>query len=190
MTWNFGTTKTVSCYHEPKKLFDHDGVSYYASDEDGAEEFSGGLVLNLTPRPHILPSHSIPELKNHFDIRFDEIMVPCPDFGLPAVKPTFWDAIHDYSVNKGYKKVCVHCVQGHGRTGTVMSALLINLKGMGVKRAVTKVREDHCRFAVESDKQIRYLRELDYYKNNRKINEDDGLEGSSSLIKDLAYYQF
>lgn len=189
MTWQF-QSKLVSCYHEPQEIFEHEGVVYHAADEDGAEEFRGGLVLNLTPRAHIVPSHNIPELRDHFDIKFDEIMIPCPDFGLPAVRPTFWRAIHKYAVDKGYDDVCVHCVQGHGRTGTVMCALLIALKGMTIKKAITKVRAEYCKFAVESDRQVDYLRELDHELNGRKINERDGIIGSSHLIKDLDKFNF
>lgn len=189
MTWQFAS-KMVSCYHKPQEIFEHEGISYHAADEDGVEEFSGGLVLNLTPRAHIVPSHSIPELKDHFDIRFDEVMVPCPDFGLPAVRDSFWEAIHKYAYDKGYSDVCVHCVQGHGRTGTVMSALLIALKGMTIRRAVSTVREDYCRMAVESEKQLSYLRELDRKLNGRRVNERDGLIGSSHLIKDLEDFKF
>lgn len=189
MTWQFAQ-KMISCYHQPQKIFEHDGIAYHAADEDGVEEFSGGLVLNLTQRPHIVPSHNIPELKDHFDIRFDEVMVPCPDFGLPAVRPTFWHAIHKYAVDKGYSDVCTHCVGGHGRTGTVMCALLITLKGFTVKKAISRVREDYCKFAVESDRQIEYLRELDRLYNGRRLNNKDGLEGSMHLIKELDNFNF
>lgn len=189
MTWQFAN-KMISCYHEPHKVFEHEGVSYYAADEDGVESFSGGLVLNLTQRPHIVASHSIPELRDHFDIKFDEVLVPCPDFGLPMVRPTFWPAIHKYSVDKGYSDVCIHCVGGHGRTGTVACALLIALKGSSVKKAITRIRSDYCKFAVESDRQIEYLRELDNLFNGRKINERDGLTGSSVLTKDLESFNF
>jgi protein-tyrosine phosphatase len=189
VTWQF-QSKMAACYHEPKKIFEHDGISYYAADEDGAEEFRGGLVLNLTAQPHIVPSHNIPELRDHFDIGFDEIMIPCPDYGLPKVRASFWEAIHTYAANKGYADVCIHCVGGHGRTGTVLCAMMIANKGMTMRRAITKVRTKYCKYAVESDGQVEYLRELDYLLNGRKISDRDGIQGSSHLVKDLDQFNF
>ena len=174
---------TPACDHTPKKIFEHEGVSYYAADEDGADEFGAGLVLNLTARSHILPSFSIPELKKHFAVEFDEVMVPCPDFGIPKVKDSFWRAIHKYSVKKGYKDVCVHCMGGHGRTGTALAALMIVLKKWSTKQAVTFLRTNYCEQAVESERQVDYLRELDETMNGRPYNHHDGLEGSAYIKK-------
>jgi hypothetical protein len=189
VTWQF-KSNMAACYHEPQKVFEHDGISYYAADENGAEEFRGGLVLNLTARPHIIQSHNIPELRDHFDIGFDEIMIPCPDYRYPKVKASFWEAIHAYAVNKGYADVCVHCVGGHGRTGTVLCAMMIANKGMTTRQAITKVRTEYCRHAVESDIQVEYLRELDYILNGRKISECDGIRGSFELVKDIGQFNF
>lgn len=181
MSWH-QYAQMAACHHEPTKIFEHDGVKYYGSDERGAQEFEDGLILNLSGKPRFHASFNIPELKAHYDINYDEIMVPWPDFGIPAVKNSFWQAIHSYVLKKKYKNVCIHCVGGHGRTGTALSALLIVNKQMTVTDAITRVRTQHCNDAVESDAQIRYLQQLDLEINGRPI-KSLRLKGSMHTIE-------
>lgn len=53
------------------------------------------------------------------------------------------------------RKVFVGCIGGHGRTGTVFSALVAHLTG--IADATTYVREHYCHKAVESTEQINFL---------------------------------
>lgn len=53
------------------------------------------------------------------------------------------------------KKVHVGCIGGHGRTGTVLAALVAHM--MGEKDAITYVRKNYCTKAVESSSQIKFL---------------------------------
>lgn len=53
------------------------------------------------------------------------------------------------------KKVHVGCIGGHGRTGTVFSAL-VNVM-TGEVDATTYVRNHYCKKAVESDEQVKFL---------------------------------
>ena len=53
------------------------------------------------------------------------------------------------------KKVHIGCIGGHGRTGTVLAALVKFMTGM--EDAITYVRENYCHKAVESSEQISFL---------------------------------
>lgn len=53
------------------------------------------------------------------------------------------------------KKVHIGCIGGHGRTGTVLSALVAVLDNN--KDAITYVRNNYCKKAVESEVQIAFL---------------------------------
>lgn len=54
------------------------------------------------------------------------------------------------------KKVHCGCIGGHGRTGTFLAALVSEF---GEKDAVTYVRENYCKKAVESTSQTKFLTE-------------------------------
>jgi hypothetical protein len=53
------------------------------------------------------------------------------------------------------KKVHVGCIGGHGRTGTFLAALVKHM--LGIEDAITYVRENYCKKAVESESQIQFL---------------------------------
>lgn len=52
------------------------------------------------------------------------------------------------------KKVEIGCLGAHGRTGTFLACLLVEVEGLDPKTAIEEVRERHCKKAVESQKQI------------------------------------
>ena len=54
------------------------------------------------------------------------------------------------------KTVHVGCIGGHGRTGTVLSAIVA--EGAGKKDAIQWVREHYCKKAVESTSQVEFLK--------------------------------
>jgi len=56
---------------------------------------------------------------------------------------------------KAGKKVFVGCIGGHGRTGLFLAALTKVMTGD--KDAITTVRENYCKKAVESSEQINWL---------------------------------
>jgi hypothetical protein len=53
------------------------------------------------------------------------------------------------------KKIHVGCIGGHGRTGTVLSAIVA--QALGEKNAIQYVRKNYCTRAVESSEQIHFL---------------------------------
>jgi hypothetical protein len=160
------------CFHKPEKVFDIDGVEYYAADEDGADSFNGDVMINLTRITHN-PIHFMPsQLSRHLDIPYQEIMIPWPDYGIPRVKVSFWKALHTIARRKKWKKVCIHCGHGHGRTGTALSALLVANLGYSAIDAVDIVRTNHCEDTVESPDQCTYLQNIDEHYNGRQPTEE------------------
>jgi len=57
---------------------------------------------------------------------------------------------------KDGKKIQVGCIGGHGRTGLVLSALVMEA-GLVKKHAIQWVRKHHCKDAVESESQVKFL---------------------------------
>jgi len=134
-------------------------------------DFDGDAVLNLTKAPNI-PISKYPELTEHMDIPFEEIMLPWPDFEAPKVKISFWETLHKFVKGKGWKSICIHCAAGHGRTGTALSSLLIANAGYSANDAVDLIRHHYCEDAVESPSQCSYLQVVDYYYNDNEIKEE------------------
>ncbi|MFA5024157.1 MAG: protein-tyrosine phosphatase family protein [Patescibacteria group bacterium] len=160
------------CYHSPEEVIKIDDVHYYCADKNGVSEFKGDAVINLTGRPNV-PHLNIPELDVHVNKTYEELVVSWPDFGVPKVKATFWQALHDYISSKKWIKVCIHCEGGHGRTGTAICSLLISTCGWDAMSTVEYVRDIFCEKLVETPEQCAYLCELDEEVNNRNIEEKD-----------------
>lgn len=81
-----------------------------------------------------------------------------PDMGVPSDVAEFKKMITWLSVQlTAKKKVHIGCIGGHGRTGTVLAALVKEM--MGIDDAITYVRENYCQKAVESESQVRFLNE-------------------------------
>lgn len=158
----------VHCYHAPKHVVTIDGVQYYCADKDGVIDFVGDAVFNFTGVANIPQLASIPDLAEHVDVLYKEIVVAWPDFGLPRVKPSFWRAMHKYIKGQFWNKVCIHCEGGHGRTGTAIAALMISCMKWDVPKAVGHVRKKYCDKAVETDDQCDYLCALDLELNDRE----------------------
>lgn len=155
--------------HQPEPLFQIGGITYHAADADCVGKFTGDCVINLTSTHNVSNMMNVPELKEHFNISFEELLLPWKDGSIPDVKPSFWKALHNYFKNKKYSHICFHCYAGHGRTGTALSAIMIANGGWEASAAVEHIRSNYCREAVETTKQVYYLYELDYLLNERKI---------------------
>lgn len=164
------------CHHKPTLIFSTKNANYHAADHNGVASFEGDLIINLTQHPGIKVASNvwgIPQLAKHMKHFPEELSVMWDDFEEPPVRATFWRAIDDYAKTKGIREICWHCAQGHGRTGTAVSAMLIANKGKGAEEAIFRVREEYCDQAVESDTQIRYLFHLDTVLNGRKYEDKE-----------------
>lgn len=79
-----------------------------------------------------------------------------PDQGIPAGGAAFWLGLVNILPDPG--KVLVCCIGGHGRTGTCLaSLLLVTNPGMTAKAVIDFVRAKHCKHAIETLAQERYL---------------------------------
>jgi len=67
---------------------------------------------------------------------------------------------------EGGEKVEIGCIGGHGRTGTMAAALLIN-QGMSAKKAIKKVRKTYCGKAIETKAQETMLKEYAQWLTSR-----------------------
>jgi hypothetical protein len=81
---------------------------------------------------------------------------PITDMAAPKSAKDFKGLI-DYLCNQlqAGKKIHVGCIGGHGRTGTVLAAVVQQM--MGEKDAINYVRKHYCHKAVESQSQINFL---------------------------------
>lgn len=175
---------TIKCNHKPTEaLFSIEGILFYASNQNNIGVFDGDLIINLTKIPDTPKSASIPELKDHYYSFPEEIMIPCPDYGTPNIKLSFWEALFDYIKKEKFETVCIHCELGHGRTGTALSSIIIANLGLPADEAVDIVRRKYCEDAVETFEQAEYLQEIDEFYNKREISYETmplpSMEGSS-----------
>lgn len=85
-----------------------------------------------------------------------EFQFRIPDGGIPAntqdaLKMVTWIC----SQLKQGKKVHIGCIGGHGRTGMIMSAVLSEM--CGTEDAISWIRKNYCKKAVESKAQVDWL---------------------------------
>jgi hypothetical protein len=173
-----------SCVHVKQFVVTLDGVTYYAgstrsrTDEDFF--FVPTLVVSLVGRRPLLPHMSTKlvetptgfgDLGRYFPRNKGlPLVIDWPDYGAPPFRYGFTRSVHKHCVKQGIKEVVVYCVGGHGRTGTYLSSLLIEVQGLSYTDAVNFVRGAHCKKAVESKAQEAWLKNNDsWYLAN--INE-------------------
>lgn len=91
-------------------------------------------------------------------VQGDSFLFTIPDRGVPS-NPKHFIELVDWLVLQliANKKIHAGCIGGHGRTGMVLSALVKVL--LGTEDAITYVRENYCKKAVESAAQVRFLHE-------------------------------
>lgn len=86
------------------------------------------------------------------------------DFASPTLEIDWWKSLLKgiESLPGKEPNVVVHCVGGHGRTGTVLS-ILAGLSGAWKGKAkdpVTFIRNAYCQEAVEGSNQVDYIRKI------------------------------
>jgi hypothetical protein len=151
--WSHGSGSTTTyhrCYltHPPLKLPGTDLVIYGGSCVDPAVKdadvyigFDGGM--KFTKRGYPWNNGT-------------EFLFRIPDMGTPTNQTEFGKLV-DWTKTQleAGKKVHCGCMGGHGRTGMFLAALVSRF---GEKDAITYVRKNYCKKAVESTEQVKYLK--------------------------------
>lgn len=164
------------CHQGPAKVFTLGKTNVYAGSMqemhgdfdwkfmlrvmDGGREYP--TLVNLNPEAKKLFPKAIVDQANPaiMDIEWG-------DFDAPILTREWWMLLND--TIRGWKtagNMAVHCVGGHGRTGTVLSILagLNNLhKAENYIDPVAFVRAKYCTSVVESSAQIEYIESILQY---------------------------
>jgi protein-tyrosine phosphatase len=82
-----------------------------------------------------------------------------PDFGLPIDRPSAAQALRDAWARSDHERVDVACRGGRGRTGTALACIAV-IDGMEAAAAITLVRHQYDRRAIETPWQERYVATL------------------------------
>jgi hypothetical protein len=80
------------------------------------------------------------------------------------------------------KKIHIGCIGGHGRTGTLLVALMKEVTGN--VDAIAYVRKNYCSKAVESDAQVRFLAKEFGVKEEKGAKSYGGGKGGKEFIYD------
>ena len=159
--WDTGKSSTSKytphCYesHEPLKLVNN-GVDYeiYGGScshpvVSNADIYIGFDQYSMKPQGTLMPWE-----EGYAPIV--EVSFPIVDMGVPK-DPKRFIALVDWTCNQLQLGKLIHagCIGGHGRTGTFLAA--VTKVFTGEKDAITYVRDNYCKKAVESDEQSRFL---------------------------------
>ncbi len=86
------------------------------------------------------------------------------------------------------KKIHVGCLGGHGRTGMLLAALVKEIGG--IEDAITYVRENYCKKAVESTEQVKFLAKEYGIKEVAGSKSWGGSSTSKKNRRDLGFDEF
>jgi hypothetical protein len=158
-----------SCHVGPKKVMEIGKAFIFAgSKAELRDDWAWNLMIritdDLTPlaKPEVVAANSVaqeelpaglvkPAFPAVIDIMWD-------DFGVPFLDKAWWQLL--YETIKSWperKDVVIHCLGGHGRTGTAL-AILAGLNGD--PDPVKMLREVYCKKIVESQSQIAYIEKM------------------------------
>jgi hypothetical protein len=177
------TYNKKDCHDGPNLVLSHRGVDLYAGSANEAEfNFDYfDLVISLhTIRPKkqvagniaCKPLQRLVQAYNHTD----HLELYWPDMGVPNLDQAFWGRLaaiirkrgRDRERREKVYKVMVHCMAGHGRTGTCLAILLYYISEYNNGDIVKVVRKAHCMRCVESKSQLNYIEAM----TGIKLDED------------------
>lgn len=163
------------CGHHEKALFKIGDASIHAGSFDDFAYFAThhegeiGLTLNVSDGNDVMyETVSIVGLHTGVATLLDKytgrkrypanvtVSIPWRDLGAPTIEPSFWFDLVEYIKVNIKTCVFVHCVGGHGRTGTALS-ILAGISNATKKDPIKWLRKVYCKKIMESDDQIGYF---------------------------------
>ena len=145
------------------KVFEISGLPIYATKRANVGYGDDRLLLNCTDTDLHQYGIVMPEsykALQHLCVVSTCVNMQWQDQGTPKVLPNFWVDLITLAIKNQETGILVFCLGSHGRTGTALAALLIANQNMSAFDAVQMVRKNHCEDCIESQSQIRYLRDL------------------------------
>lgn len=160
---------TVPCHEGVREIVGVGKSKVYAGKFSDVSDFNDwALMIELSDRYGTISTEDVVTVnKEARDMlpaflvevpRVPIIRLNWPDYGTPRLSREWWLAFVKFLEGQE-GDIGVGCTGGHGRTGTFLS-ILIGLTEPEVKNPVAEVRERHCKKAVESNAQIRYIQRM------------------------------
>ena len=174
-----------SCYHTHPKLLIGGGTLY------------GGSCISplITDADVYIGLDSGMHVQQYFpwERSVEQVLYPITDMCAPS-DPKAFAKLVDYVCNQLHDGKHVHagCIGGHGRTGTLFSAVFSVINGD--KDAITTVRKLYCKKAVESSSQINFLHKhfgitkVDATKEHGGTGYNPSLYGGGKSMKGVTDY--
>jgi protein-tyrosine phosphatase len=162
------TTYKEKCRHVETDVFVADGVTYHGGSESKISEVwpKGWLVVNLTgfkrkdsDKALLTGDETLVKALSEFMERDQAIYlnVDWKDYGAPPTVFGFFRRLHEAAIKHNLMDVVFYCLGGHGRTGTALASMLIEVGGYSAKQAYDAVKLHYCKEAIESNSQIVHL---------------------------------
>lgn len=166
-------TKTKRCHHSHPPLKIGGGVIYGGACAEPCGKADYNILLDGFEK-----GDELPPWEGRFIVRF-----PIRDGDVPSTDKLkkLVDWIGE-ELAKG-KKFHIGCFAGHGRTGTVLAAIVAKVDGE--KDAIRWLRENYCKKAVESKKQVDML--VKHFGVKKAKPSKPGYAGTGSVAKHLPW---
>jgi hypothetical protein len=156
-------TGRTECYftHRPLLLgqytiYGGNAATPVVKDADVYVTLQEGMSCKRATKAWDVSKCDMPVVQPGFELEIVEVHFPIHDGQAPHDSERFKYLITwlRTQLNTG-KKIHVGCIAGHGRTGTVLAALVAELGAE--KDAIQYVRKHYCSKAVESEAQVNFL---------------------------------
>jgi len=131
----------------------------------GREYIPTKMTVHLVDKPGTVETDKekslrdgLQKLKETTEWAYNRIHINWPDGSIPSYPVAFWTQLADLiRANKNAGPVFIHCMAGHGRTGTA-AAILSHIFGFSAGTCpITFLRKKYCECAVETREQVWYV---------------------------------
>jgi len=105
---------------------------------------------------------------------YSKIVIPWPDCG--AINLSMLKSLVQTVREKleAGETIDIACLLGHGRTGTLLACLLVDIEGLAPDAAISEVRHRHCEHAVEFEEQEELVRSYSWEMKHCSPNDSGG----------------